>query len=178
MSIFDFASFRRSLAGLGEQLKKMQSEIEELRRKREALLSTPANKADVKEMLSGWVRDAGEEYRKSLHTTLAMFIRNPRAMTPALLAKTMSVTGAAQPLGDGLRPQDVDQALCALFAPLLKTALMEQVDLMDWQNQGLPMKERAIEAEKLESRIFELEKTYAELVNQADEAGIDWRNHA
>lgn len=174
MGLFDFASIRRSVKGLEGQLKKMDEDIAELRRKRESVLSSPASKGDVKAMLSGWVRDSGEVYRSSLRTTLAEFVRNPRNMTPANLARVVSVTGAAQPFGDALRPQDVDQALCALFGPLLNTALLEQVDLMDWPEQGLSIAERTIEADKLLQRIGKLEQESAELIQEAEDAGIVW----
>lgn len=174
MGLFDFASIRRSVKGLESQLQKMHEEIAALRRKREAVLSAPASKGDVKAMLTGWVRDSGEVYRQSLRTTLAEFVRNPRNMTPARLAGMVSVAGAAQPLGDALRPKDVDQALCALFGPLLNTALLEQVDLMDWPEAGLSLTQRTAEAEKLLQRIGQLEKESSDLIQEAEDAGIVW----
>ena len=174
MGLFDFASIRKSVSGLEDQLKKMRVDIDELRQKRESLLSQPANRADVKAMLSEWVESSGKVYRQSLQTTLETFVRNPRNMTPERLASMVSIAGAAQPLGDALRPKDVDQALCALFGPLLNTALLEQVDLLAWPNEGLPLAKREIEAEKITQRIAQLEKERDELIQQAEDSGIVW----
>jgi hypothetical protein len=174
MALFDFASIRRSVLGLEDQLKKMKNDILDLQRKREAMLSAPANKVDVKNMLSGWVRNSGEVFRQTLGVTLKDFVRNPRNMTPQRLAGMVSVAGAAQPLGDALRPKDVDQALCALFGPLLDTALLKQVDLLDWPDEGLPLAQRTIEAEKLNQGIAQLEKEYSDLIDGAESAGIVW----
>lgn len=174
MGLFDFASIRRSVSGLEDQLKKMHAEIEALRQKRELLLSQPANRGDVKAMLSGWVASSGDVYRQSLRTTLEKFVQNPRNMTPERLASMVSIAGAAHPLGDALRPKDVDQALCALFGPLLNTAILDQVDLLDWPNEGLPLVQRENEAKKMTQRIAQLESERDELIQQAEDAGIVW----
>lgn len=174
MGIFDFASLRRSIQNVEAQLKKMQDELADLTRQRERVLSAPASKDDLKALLSGWVAGNGDKYRTALRETLAQFVRNPRNMSADRLARMLSVSGAAQPNGEALRVQDVDQALCALFAPLLNSALMEQVDAMPWPDDAISDAQRKASADKLEQRIVALQKEINDLINSAEEAGITW----
>jgi len=175
MGIFDFSSIKRSVRNFEQKLDEISKEILELKSKRERILSAPANKDDVKVMLKNWVHASGEGYRQSLRTTLSEFVRNPRNMSPRRLSDLVCVSGAAQPGADSLRPQDVDQALCAIFGPQLINALCEQVEAMEWPEQGLPLTLRTAEADKIFERIAQLEQEYEVLTNEAAEAGIKWR---
>ncbi|MGZ9045944.1 MAG: hypothetical protein ACXW24_16100 [Telluria sp.] len=174
MGIFDFASIRRSVSTLETKLKEMQDELADLYRQREAVLSTAASKDDLKALLRDWVVQQGDKYQTSLHGTLARFTRNPRNVTPHELASVMSIAGAAQPFGDVIRPQDVDQALCGLFGPMVSAALLDQVDKMEWPANSMTGVQRTAAADKLTDRIDTLEKDTKELINAAEEAGINW----
>ena len=174
MGLFDFSLIRRSVTSLGSKIKTMQNELADLYRQREAVLSAPASKDDLKSMLSDWVGAQGEKYQASLRNTLSLFTRNPRNLTPIELARVMSISGAAQPLGDAIRTQDVDQALCALFGPMLQAALLEQVDKVEWPANTMTKAQREAEAEKLTERIEALEKETKELISAAEEAGVNW----
>ncbi len=170
---FDFKSLRRSVEGVEKKLQDMHTEVEGLRRQRDRTLSAPTSKEDLKSMLSAWVASAGENYRKSLQETLQKF-RNPRNASPQELARGMSLTGALLPPGEAMRAQDVDQALCALFAPLLKKALLDEVDNMEWPEHSITATERSATVESLDARIVQLDKEIKDLTAAAEEAGITW----
>lgn len=174
MGLFDFASIRRSVAGLEQQIRKMQDELELLRRQREAVIYAPASKDDLKTMLSAWVEASGDKHRAALTDALTKFARSPRNVSPQTLAQIMGIAGASQPLGDVVAPRDVDQALCALFGPLLNRALLDHVDAMDWPEGSLTSAQRTADAEKLGARIDKLQQDLNELINEADEAGVNW----
>lgn len=172
MGLFDFASFRRSVASLEEQLQKMQNEEIALRNELAQINSAPASKEDLKQMLSQWVDSNAAKYRQSLRETLLKFTANPRNFNPRNLLDVMSISGVAQPGGEAVRTQDVDQALCALFAPFLSKALLAEVDAMEWSASAITMEKRSTGAAALETRIYELNRQIEEMSQQAADAGI------
>ena len=170
---FDFKSLRRSVENVEKKLQVMHTEVADLRRQRERARSAPTSKEDLKILLSAWVASTGDQYRKSLHETLRRF-RNPRNLSAHELASVMSITGAPQPFGDAIRAKDVDQALCALFAPLLSKALLDEVDSMEWPADTVTATERNATVARLDERIVQLEQEIKELTTAAEEAGITW----
>lgn len=176
MNIFgiDFKSLQRSVNSASQRLQEMHAKADSLRRDWERANTAPTTKEDLKELLQGWVDSTGENYRKSLHQTLQTF-RNPRNLHSQDLARVMSIAGAAQPFGDSLQVKDVDQALCALFAPLLSKALLEEVDRMEWPEGGMSAKERGPILANIEDQIAQLNKEIKELEDAAEEIGIALR---
>lgn len=170
---FDFKSLRRSVEGVGEKLQAMQVELADLRRQRERASTAPTSKEDLKNLLNAWVTSKGDQYRKSLHETLRKF-RNPRNLSAHELALAMSITGAHQAFGEAVRTQDVDQALCGLFAPLLSKALLEEVDNMEWPSDTVTAAERIATVARLDERIVQVDQEIRELTTAAEEAGISW----
>jgi hypothetical protein len=177
MGLFDFALIRRSVLGLEQQLQKMQEEEAELRMQLAQVSSAPASKDDMKQMLSGWVASNAEKYRLSLRETLSKFMRNPRNFTPRNLVDVMSISGAAQPGSDAVRTQDVDQALCALFGPLLNRALLDEIDGMEWPDNTISSVQRSAETIRLTTKIDELNSQIEELAQSAIDAGITWNRN-
>lgn len=174
MGLFDFALIRRFGANLEQQIRKMEAELEQLRRQREAAIYAPASKEDLKTMLSSWVKSSGDKHRAALSEALTKFVRHPRNMSPKTLAEIVGITGVSQPLGDAVVPRDVDQALCALFGPLLNQALLEHVDSMVWPEGSLTSAQRAADAEKLSGQIDKLQLEVNDLIQSAEDAGITW----
>lgn len=170
---FDFKSLRRSVENVEKKLQDMQTEVANLRRQRERASSAPTSKEDLKTLLSAWVASTGDSYRQSLHETLRKF-RNPRNLSAYELGRVMSIAGAPQPFGDAIRAQDVDQALCALFAPLLTKTLLEEVDRMEWPADTVTNTERDANVARLDDRIAQLDQEIKELTAAAEEAGITW----
>lgn len=170
---FDFKLLRRSVEGVEKKLQDMHTEADNLRRQRERASTAYTSKEDLKALLSAWVTSAGDQYRKSLHETLRKF-RNPRNLSQHELAAVMSITGAPQPFGEAIRAQDVDQALCGLFAPLLSKALLDEVDSMEWPVDTVTATERNATVARLDERIVQLDKEIKELTTAAEEAGITW----
>lgn len=170
---FDFKSLRRSVEGVEKKLQAMHAELADLRRQRERASTAPSSKEDLKNLLSGWVTSKGDSYRKSLHETLRKF-RNPRNLSAHELALAMSITGAHQPYGEAVRAQDVDQALCGLFAPLLNKALLEEVDSMEWPSDTVTASDRNATLARLDERIVKLDQEIRDLTTAAEEAGITW----
>ena len=177
MGLFDFVTIRKTVVAIEEQLQKLQNEEFELRGKLAQINSAPASKEDLKQMLSGWVSVNAEKYRVSLRETLSKFMRNPRNFTTRNFVDTMSISGAAQPGSDAVRTQDVDQALCALFGPLLNKALLNEIDLMDWPDNAVTAVHRAETSSRLSARIDELNREIEELSLSAIEAGITWNRN-
>lgn len=174
MGLFDFVTIRKTVVAIEEQLQKLQNEEFDLRGQLAQINSAPASKEDLKQMLSSWVAANAEKYRSSLRETLSKFMRNPRNFTPRNFVDTMSITGAAQPGSDAVRTQDVDQALCALFGPLLNKALLDEIDLMEWPDNAVTAVQRAATSTRLSTRIDEVNREMEELSMSAIEAGITW----
>jgi chaperonin cofactor prefoldin len=173
----DFKSLRKSVDSLEKRLQAMRTEVEELRRQRERVQHAPVHKDDLKALLGNWLAANGERYQQSLRETLAKFVRSPRYMTQHELDQAMSLSGALQPFaGDTARigPKDIDQALCGLFAPLLKDALMKEIDSMEWSPSAISTAERTVTVDQLTEQIERLDRDIATLINEAEEAGIHW----
>lgn len=173
----DFKSLRKSVDSLEKRLQGIRTEVEELRRQRERVLHAPVHKDDLKALLGNWLAASGERYQQSLRETLTKFVRNPRNMTQHDLDQIMSLSGALQPFaGDTARigPKDIDQALCGLFAPILKDALMKEIDSMEWSPNAITTAERTATVAKLTEQIDQLDRDTATLINEAEEAGIHW----
>jgi hypothetical protein len=172
MGLFDFSVLRRTVVSLEEQLQKMQEKETSLRSQLAQVNSAPVSKDDLKQMLSGWVDTNAKTYRLSLRETLSKFTRNPRNFNQRNLFDIMSIAGAAQPGSDAVRTQDVDQALCALFSPLLNKAILDEVDAMEWPDHAISAAQRAAASIRLTTQIDELNRQMEELVQSAIDAGI------
>ncbi|QJE00671.1 hypothetical protein HH212_12100 [Massilia forsythiae] len=173
----DFKSLRKGVDSLEKRLQAMRTEVEELRRQRERVQHAPVHKDDLKALLANWLAANGERYQQSLRETLAKFVRSPRYMTQHDLDQTMSLSGALQPFaGDTARigPKDIDQALCGLFASLLKDTVMKEIDSMDWSPNAITAAERTVTMAQLTEQIDRLDRDTAALINEAEEAGIHW----
>lgn len=173
----NFKSLRKEVESLEKRLQAMRADVEELRRQRERVQHAPVHKDDLKALLGNWLAASGERYQQSLRETLAKFVRSPRYMTQHDLDQTMSLSGALQPFaGDTARisPKDIDQALCGLFAPMLKDALMKEIDSMEWSPNAITTAERTVTVAQLTTQIDQLDQDIATLINEAEEAGIHW----
>lgn len=177
MGLFDFVTIKKTVVAIEEQLQKLQNEELQLRGQLAQINSAPASKEDLKEMLSGWVASNAKKYRVSLRETLSKFMRNPRNFTPRNFVDTMSIAGAAQPGSDAVRTQDVDQALCALFGPLLNKALLDEIESMEWPDNAVTTAHRSEKSIQLTTRIDELNREMEQLSLSAIEAGITWNRN-
>ena len=170
----DFSFLRKSREQLIEKREKMFADLEDLRRQRDRVLSAPGSKEDLKAMLGDWVASNSGKYRAQLRETLLKFTRSPRSMTPHDLVNVMSLAGPPSTYGEAVATANVDQALCGLFGPLLKTALVEEIDGMEWHSHSLTAVERQAQADDLDKRITDLQKEINALNAAAEEAGVEW----
>lgn len=169
----DFNFLRKTREELEKKRAAMDAELEGIRRQRDRVLSTPGSKEDLKAMLGDWVSSNEKKYRQSLRETLMKFTRNPRNMTAQELVGIMGLAGAPQVYGESMRTQDIDQALCGLFGPLLKNALAEEIDSMEWHEGSMTAAERQAQAERLSERIEHLQNDINKLDAAAEEAGVE-----
>lgn len=169
----DFNFLRKAKEDLEAKRAALDAELEDVCRQRDRVLSTPGSKEDLKAMLGDWVSANQEKYRQSLRETLLKFTRNPRNMTARELADIMGLSGAPQSYGDSVQTQDVDQALCGLFGPLLKSAIVEQIDSMEWHEGSMTASERQEKADRLSMRIEQVQSDIKKLDAAAEEAGIE-----
>jgi len=170
----DFNFLRKTREQLFEKREKMLAELDDLRRRRDRILSTPGSKEDLKKMLGGWIASNSEKYRQQLRETLMKFSSSPRNMNPQDLVSIMSLSGPPPSYGEAVRTVDVDQALCGLFGPLLKNALGEEIDGMEWHSNSLTAADREAQADALNERIEKLNKELKDLDAAAEEAGVEW----
>lgn len=166
------AQLRRSTESLRDQHRKLTDELAALNAQRQAILTAPASKVEIKEMLTRWVHACGVRHRASLRSTLDRFIRAPHTMNiDQQVSRSLSVVAAFGEDRNAPSGADLDSAMCALFGAQLLDAMHSAVDAMEW-NEGLPLAARPAATLKLDERIAKLNGELADLVEQSRAAGL------
>lgn len=173
MGIFDFSSLKKSIQGLGQQVKTLRAQIEKLQREREDVLSAAAAKADVKAIFGTWLAAREAEFVESWRRHLDVVIRRPSSFNdPAKASQYLAVFAVEPKAGLVPSPRTMDAALCAILGATVRPQLFAVIDSMRWPDEGLPMAARAAKVAELDSRIDQLKREEAELVQAAESARI------
>jgi hypothetical protein len=139
---------------------------------RNRVQSAPAVRADVKAMLTRWVDNKGVGFAGSFAASIREFVNRPAQMGDMRVNQVVSLVGQVSVDGDMASAQ-LDRAMCAMFGPAVKAALMAAVDAMEWPAEGLPLAERAKEIDRIDQQIEKLQVELDGLARQAAEAGIN-----
>ena len=175
--MFDFLSIKKTLADVGKQVSDLRSQIETLQRQREDIVSAPATRADVKEMVAQWVERKSTEYMRRLEFNLQEFVTHPKNLKcEKTVGHRMTLFGTTRQLGALTMfpgPELEDMAICCLFGPALITSLNTIIDAMEnWPAGGIPMRERGKKIKDIDAQIDKLMSQESALVSAAQEAGV------
>ena len=146
---------------------------EVVRRKRDALRARPADRSDIKTMMTAFIREQRAQYIAKLGANLAPFARNPENIRlDAQRKRLLTIVGVAAPGAEFINAKDADGALCALFGEQLVAAMNTALDDCTFPEAGLSMVERDRELKKLDDQLAELDSELQALIGAANEAGI------
>lgn len=171
----EFDSLRKTIGALAGKVRDLRKQIETKKREREDVLAAPPCKADVLQMLVGWIDRNAKAATKSLDTMLAGFLRKPNSISDdAVVAKGVALLAAVPDAGVAPTLKTAEVMLSALFADHLKQALPGLLDRVSWPaDPGLPIDERTERVASIDRELEALEDSERELVAQATAAGIN-----
>lgn len=171
----EFDGLRKSIGALAGKVRELRKQIETKRREREDLLAAPPCKADVLQMLCGWIDRNAQAATKSLDTMLAGFFRKPDYLSDdAVVARGVALLAAVPDANVAPTLKTAEVMLSALFADHLKQALPGLLDRVSWPAEpGLPIAERTERVAAIDRELEALEDSERELVAQATDAGIN-----
>lgn len=162
-------SLRSAVTGARQSLQALQARIEELRQEREALQSAPLAKADVLELLDGWLGSAAAGYPAALERALAPIRARGIAARARLQASPQIFCGPLNaPTRDGA-PTDwssLQAALLYVLGDRIRDAMRQAVGAMDWPEAGPPLAQREARLSEIEAELAQLERDDAELLNE------------
>lgn len=166
------AALRRAVKTFEERRQAVRTELERLRRERDAIMYAPAARADVKSALSRWVEETGHAYGDRLITNIGELIRQPSSMDGSRrVAQLMSV---AQPtkFGGEADARAFDSAFCAILGAQLTEALHAAIDRAQWPEEGLPLAQRKVKLADLDAQIAALQAEENSILDEAQAAGV------
>ena len=166
----DFTLFKTSVQQLGGELKKISASVEAKKQRREDLEILPLPRSDVIADMQTWVKEYGRHhYLNGLGNVLKIYTNQPLkrrnttvGLPPVVCLKGGTVTNETGPaaimylLGD---------PICAGFERASN-------ELDGPEDAGPPRAERLREIEKIDAEIGKLEAREAELIGEADKAGV------
>lgn len=162
-------SLRSAVTGARQSLQGLQARIEALRQEREALQSAPLAKADVLELLDGWLSNAGARYPAALARALAP-IRDRGMSAPIRLQESPQVfcgpLGATAREGEPTSWSTLQAALIYALGDRIRDAMHQAVGAMEWPESGPPLAQRQARLTEIEAELAQLEHDEAELVNE------------
>lgn len=167
------ATARKATQDLQTQATDTRDRREVVRRKRDALRARPADRSDIKAMMTGYIREQRAQYVAKLGENLAPFIRNPENIRiDAQRKRLLTIVGVAVPGAEFINAKDADGAFCALFGEQLIPAMSAALDECSFPEAGLSLVERSRELKKLDDQLIELDAELDALTHAASEAGI------
>ena len=175
MALFDFARVKATIADLAGELKKLRGEREALLQKREDLEAAPACKEDLLATLDTWLSRKASDFPKKLEAGVNYYRRHPLAQLPEdvkVAANPLAVlTAVADPNGMATL-QSLESSLCFVLRDSIRAGIHEAVEQLDFTAAGPPRAERIETIKAIDARIDAIDKAEAELVEQAEKAGL------
>lgn len=172
--MIDFFAIRKTIADLGEQVRKLHDEREHLQRQREDMESLPLAKADLLTLLDDWVDRQAASFPERLATGCAFYLRNPLAELPKSKeqGKPLAVLGATSNPADIPGVGTLESSLFFVLGGAIKQGLRPAVEAMDLGEEGPPRAERLAMLEAIDARINALDDQERELREQAAQSGL------
>ena len=156
---------------LKKEVSSTRTKLEDAKRRREDLLTTPLTKADVVELLLADVERRAHRYEVTLRAAIEPLIRAP--LLPLDEAHKKILGGIFTPVRRGGQMVTLDgfaDVIAVFFGPEERKRLAGMVAAMDWpENAGPPRKERAAALAKVEAEIQELEALMAKFEDEKRE---------
>jgi hypothetical protein len=175
MALFNFDVFKRAVADVGAELRKVRSEREDAMRQREDVQSLPLSKGDFQALLEGYVDRQGAGFAERLATGANFYLRNPMAALPEnVKAPThpMAILTACRNPQDMATIGGLEANLFYVLAPAIKEGIRRALDEKDFADAGPPRTERLAMIEALDAKIIALDSQEKELVEAAEAAGV------
>ena len=173
--MFDFLKIKQTIASLAAELKKLRAEREQLMQKREDLEGAPACKADLLATLDTWIARKASDFPKKLEAGVAYYARHPLARLPEdvkVAANPLAVLTAVTDPNGMATLQSLESSLCFVLRDSIRAGIHEAVEQLDFSAAGPPRAERLETIKAIDVRIDAIDKAEAELVEQAEKAGL------
>lgn len=174
----DFAALRMAKQSVEKKLFDINNEKGELQKKVEAIRHAPATRENVKTHVRTWVKDAADNYAKTLLEKTTRLAKSPVNSSNHDLRAFVTFGGAVGPNGSRINQdfqpstQEIGQAMCALLSPVVLDSLLNAIDAMPWPEGAIPMADREALIAELSQKISKLIEEENEIVKQASEAGL------
>ena len=167
-----FEGLLQARKSITDRLQELQSEIEATQRDRNALTMAPTARSDVDNMLRKWVADSADEFRREFASRMEIFARDSRSLADkARIASFVTLAGN----DPELKARALDCLLCATYGEKLLAPMGAALDRLDWAAIGVTAADKAERIQRLDARMQELQQEQADLIAQAEEAGISLR---
>jgi len=169
--MFDFNVFKKNVNDLAEQIRKIRSEIETNKQRRDLLTMAPPTKADMTAILHARIDALAEGYPERLASHLQPWMAinasdlraNPLGFLFANRQNYGGQLGNASSLVEGLS---------YLLGDQLKQSVARAIEAAPWPDGAVSLADRDKEIKKLGEKIVQLETEEASLQKQAADAGI------
>jgi hypothetical protein len=166
--MFNWIKFKSEIATIGEEFKKLQSEIESKKQMRESMGTLALPLDDFADMVCEVVDHHGDRFTENLNASLKYIYNKPKFDT---YDHPISILTASHSGGGEMLKQE---NLMFVFKDQIKAAIRSSVDQLDDypDTVGPPRSERPGIIKKLDKEILELEEKLSNLSKEATEAGI------
>lgn len=166
--MFDFLSVRKTAEAVNKKYRAQIQELDKITAQISAVTFAPTNRADICKIAVSWVD------RSAVNFTDAVANRLRNNCTQGQVAPIdVGFFGLAKNEPGAGTPESLDTMMCGLFGNEIKRCLTDAIKAMPWENEGLPQAERAATLDTLRTREKELRSEIAELLKNADEAGLE-----
>lgn len=171
----DLTGLRSAVGELVAEKKRIEADLENLKRKREDIANAPAGREDLIALADAWINEQAERYSSALRTRLlALGHRGAVESAEAVPQHLTSLLGIdSSPRGGPDKEFVQPEALVLMLGPqAIKAALAREIDALEIPNEGLPAARRKAELAKLDKQIGEAEEQLAKLRAEASAAGV------
>lgn len=167
---FDILGLRKSLVAFTGNVRTVRLRLETLRREREELAVAPCSREDAIAILHKRIDEAGESFLNNF--TLG-------TLTPVIMKSHKGAAGSfthpilsAPVVGHSPEIRNLEAGIFFAFNKEVKAAIEKAVLLATWPENAIPLAQRESRLQKLDDEILSMERDEAELVRQANEAGV------
>ncbi len=171
MSGLNVEQLRRQVTALANAVAGKQAGRTAIANQIAAVNAMPASKADLKEMVAGWIDDSAAQYSKGLKIVLEPFQNNwsrgPTAQNSLELLHRVTGRNAA-----GLHVTPGPEGLFFLLNAPIKAALSTAIDGLDLPD-GIDKADRTARLKELSAQLGQIDAELAELTDLANASGIN-----
>jgi len=166
--MFDFLSIKKSINAVSQKYRELFQERLLVQTEIASIKNAATNRTDICKLAQNWVDRSAVSFSDAISKKFLNSFNNgeTRPVDFGFFALLENEPG-------GGTLQSLDGAMCGLFGNEIKKCLTDAIMVAAWQNEGLPLAERAVKIAKLSAREKELTDELSKLVKAADEAGID-----